>query len=518
MSDPRQSTLRDYLRMLRASRVAIIVLAVLCSVGALAFSLAKTPVFLAQAQLSFQDESQSNADAGGIAVQSQTAEQLAVRGAETVVSDDVLQRAKARLKSARAVDDLRRLVKTEIDPSSNLVTVQARSTDKQAAAALANEVSRGTADIQTQAVRRRFARAADRVEQQLRRLRRDEKGDDGALAITFFQRIASLRTLSVNATPVRVTNPASVPTVPDTPKPLRNTVFGGFIGLLLGVVFAFIRSSVDSRLRYTEAIQEELDLPIVGSVRAEALGHASYIENGRGPMSDQDLESFRILRTNLEFLDVDHSPKSIVVTSPLPEEGKSTVAASLALSIAAAGTRVLLVECDLRRPCLAKRLGIESEPGLSDYLAGRSKLQEVVQLIALSENDPSENGEQERAAAGLTQKLAVVTAGSPSIRPAELLVSQRFRSFMKDATATYEVVVVDTPPMLSVADTLEIIPLVEGLLLCIRAEQTTRDQAQAVSRVLARLPERPTGVVVTGVQPGRESDYGYYSYTYTDER
>lgn len=519
MNDPSRATLRDYLRMLRASRVAIAVLTVLCAAAAGTFSQAQTPVFLGEAQLSFQEENQSNAEAGVNAVQTQTAAQIAARGAASVLNEEVLQRVKQRLGSTAPVAELRDLAKAKVDDSDNLVTVEARSTDKHFAAALANEIARGTVDIQTRAVRRRFAQAADRVEAELRRLRRDEKGDDAALTISFFQRIASLRTLSVNATPVRLTKSASVPEVQASPKPLRNALLGGLIGLLLGVVAAFVRSSIDRRLRSSEEVEEHIDLPIVGSVRDTAFGHAPYLQNGRGPLSEQDLESFRILRTNLEFLDADHPPKSIVVTSPLPEEGKTTVSASLALAITAAGTRVLLVECDLRRPRLAERLGVEKGPGLSDCLGGRSTLPDVVQFVELFDGDATlGNGKRARSESGFPHKLAVVTAGSHSLRPAELLGSPRFRSFMEEATRTYEFVIVDTPPMLSVADTMEVAPLVEALLLCIRVEQTTRDQARAVGKILLRLPERPMAVVLTGIKRGHESDYGYYSYSNTDKR
>ena len=518
MSDPQQVTLRDYARMLRTSGIAIYAMAILCAAAAFGFSRAQTPVYLAQAELSFQGDTQSNAEAGVTAAPTQTPAELAARGAQSAVSPEALAQARASLGITRGSADLQKSLATQIDPSSNLVTVEARSTDKQFAAALANAVARATVDLQTQSVRKGFAQAADRVQAELNRLRRGQPSNDPAVTLSFFQRIASLLTLSVNASPVSLVQAASVPSSPDSPRTARNTFFGGIIGLLLGVIYAFVRSSVDRRLRYTEQIQEELDLAIVGSIREDALGQAAYLENSLGPMTDQDLESFRMLRTNLEFLDVDRPLKSIVVTSPLPQEGKSTVAASLALALTAAGTSALLVECDLRRPCLASRLGIDAAPGLGDYLGGKSTLLEVVQFVRLSAGEAAaSNGKENREARWLDEKLAVVTAGSPSIRPAELLCSQRFRTFMAEAVGTYDVVVVDTPPMLSVADTLEIIPLVEGLLLCIRADQTTRDQARALSRVLARLPERPTGVVVTGVKLGREADYGYYSYAHSDE-
>ena len=117
-----------------------------------------------------------------------------------------------------------------------------------------------------------------------------------------------------------------------------------------------------------------------------------------------------------------------------------------------------------------------------------------------------------------TGQLVVIAAGSQSVRPAELLGSQRFRDFLEQVTAAYDSVIIDTPPLLSVSDTLEIVPLVDSVLLCIRADQTTRDQARAVKDALAHLPERTTAIVVTGLKPGREHDYGYYSYAYYGER
>ena len=212
----------------------------------------------------------------------------------------------------------------------------------------------------------------------------------------------------------------------------------------------------------------------------------------------------------------------MLVTSPLPEEGKSTVAASLAAANAASGRRTLLVECDLRRPSLPARLSVNRSPGLTDYLAGEAGAAEILQVVTLSEGEPVLAGGQGRGAAAgapstVAGKLVVIAAGSHSVRPAELLGSARFRAFLEQVCAAYDTVVLDTPPLLSVSDTLEMVPFADGVLLCIRADQTTRDQARAVKAALAHLPERTTAVVVTGLKPGRESDYGYYSYAYYGE-
>jgi capsular exopolysaccharide synthesis family protein len=521
MSDTPQVTLRDYLRILRKSRAWILLSTLLIAAIAAGWSLSQEPEYVAIARVTFQEESRSNAAAGLTATPTQTAAQLAAQGAATMLSSEVLRRVRGRLRSDRSTSDLRALLKTSVDESSTLVSVEARTNDKQLAAALANEVARGAVTIQKNAERKSFSRAADRLERQYEKLRTDGKpGTTTDFAVAnLLDRISTLRTLSLNATPARLAESASVPASPASPKPLRSTAFGALLGLLLGIAFAFVRDSLDRRLRDSSEIQETLDLPVVGMVRIEALGNAAYVPNGLGPMTEQDIESFRILRTNLAFLDADRPITSVLVTSPLPEEGKSTVAASLAAANAASGKRTLLVECDLRRPSLPARLSIERSPGLTDYLAGQASAGDILQVVTLSEGDeiPS-NGNGAATAAAMAGKLVVIAAGSQSVRPAELLGSQRFRDFLAQVVSVYDAVVLDTPPLLSVSDTLEIVPLVDSVLLCIRADQTTREQARAVKEALAHLPERTTGIVVTGLKPGREHDYGYYSYAYYGEK
>ena len=518
MSDTSQAILR----VLRKSRLWILLLTLLCSGLAAAWALSQDPEYVATARVTFQEESRSNAVAGMSAEPTQTAAQLAAEGASTMLSAEVLQRVRRRLRSGHTIAELRPMLTTSVDESSTLVSVRARADDEQFAAALANEVARGAVTIQKNEERERYERAADRLERQYEKLRSD--GGDGAstdlAAANLVDRIATLRTLSLNATPARLADGASVPASPVSPEPLRSAALGGLAGLLLGIVLAFGRNAFDRRLRDSSQIKETLGLPVVGMVRIEALGNAAYVPNGRGPMTDQDVESFRVLRTNLEFLDVDNPIRSIAVTSALPDEGKSTVAASLAAANAAAGKRTLLVECDLRRPTLPQRLAVKRSPGLSDYLAGQASAAEILQIVTLSEAGVLPKGRDaagppdEAPAAG---KLVVIAAGSQSIRPAELLGSQRFRAFLEQVVAAYDVVVVDTPPLLSVSDTLKIVPLVDGVLLCVRADQTTRDEARAVKDALAHLPERTTGIVVTGLKPGREQDYGYYSHAYYGE-
>jgi receptor protein-tyrosine kinase len=223
-------------------------------------------------------------------------------------------------------------------------------------------------------------------------------------------------------------------------------------------------------------------------------------------MDQADLEAFRIVRTNLDYLDVDQRVKVVAVTSAMPEEGKSTVAASLAFASAAAGRKTLLVECDLRRPSLAGRLAIGEGPGLSEYLAGRAGPEDVLHTIHLSgEADVEGEGPQK-----LGESLVCIVAGEPPLRPAELMASRKFADFLTQVSEAYDLVVLDSAPLLAVVDTLEILPKVDGVLLCVRAGRATREQARAVKSAVSHLPDRPMGLVITGIRHGDEASYGYY--------
>jgi capsular exopolysaccharide synthesis family protein len=524
MTEPRQRTLRDYLRVLRANRVVIVVLIVVCAGIAAAASLQEKSKYVATASVTFQNESLSEAEAGLPDLDTLTAAQLASQGATTMLATNVLSRVRSSLHTTLPISVLRGMLTTSVDPNSALVLVTATAGTGRFAARLANDVARTSVTTQTRAQRGQFAATAARVERQYDSERRSQSNPGSATNVaaltTLLSRIGTLQTLAANATPENLAVAATIPGSPSSPKPLRTTIFGGLVGLLLGIGIAFVRDLLDRRLSTSGEIQDALSLPVVGRVRVEAMGNAAYVGNGRGPMTDQDIESFRILRAHLDFINVDKSLKSILVSSPLAEEGKSTVAASLAAANAAAGKRTLLVECDLRRPCLSERLSINRTPGLSDYLAGRASPAEVLQVVKLKEvrSTNGASGDAPTTSDVEAGELVVITAGTQSIRPAELLGSERCRSFLEEVRTAYDTVVIDTPPLLAVADTLEIVPYADFVLLCIRAEQTTHDQACAAKDALPDRPEHSMAVVVTGLKPGREHDYGDYSYAYYGDR
>jgi Mrp family chromosome partitioning ATPase len=206
-----------------------------------------------------------------------------------------------------------------------------------------------------------------------------------------------------------------------------------------------------------------------------------------------------------------------VVKSALAEEGKSSVASSLAAAMASAGRRTLLVEADLRRPVLAERLGVQLAPGLADYLAGAAAPQDTLRAVQFADAPPGEGASAwsaDRPITGPVGRLAFIPAGSQTSRSAELLGSDVFKQFVEQVGQPYDVVVFDSSPLLPVSDTLEVLPCVDAAVLCVREGHTTLDQVSAARDGLSRFPHLVAGMVVTGIKPRSGSDDVAYAHTH----
>jgi Mrp family chromosome partitioning ATPase/capsular polysaccharide biosynthesis protein len=521
-------TVGDYMRVLRSHRLLVVLTTLVAAGAAFGLSAAQDPVYESHATLVFGDESRQLAILGTPVPSGPAAGQTPQARAQTIVGPQTLGAARKSL-GAKRYQELAGKVSAAVDPKSGLVNVTATSRDAAFSSALANKVAKAAADQTNSQTRARYRTASRSVRLQLRRINRGAKKDGERLLLT--DELSRLRFLGATVEPAEVVSAAQKPAAPVSPKPVRNTILGALAGLALGILLAFLRDSLDRRLRDPREIQEELDYPLVGFVRSEALRANRKAGKGQGRpvMSPLDLEGFRIIRQNLQFLAVDKPMRTVVVTSPLPQEGKSTVAASLAIASAAAGKRTLLVECDLRRPALGERLGLEMRPGLTDYLAGNAEPEEILQPVeagraharAVSANGNGNghmngNGNGAGPSTGHeSEALVVITAGSPSPQPAELLGSKRFEAFLDEVAEVYDLVLIDSSPLLPVADTLELLPHVDGVLLCVRSSQTTVEQARGARAALEHFPERPTALVVTGVRQRDEAlGYGSYAYSY----
>jgi capsular exopolysaccharide synthesis family protein len=482
MESGQTRNLSDYLAVLRRRWRLIFLITVLAGGIALAVDLVRSPVYQASTDLQFTDPGlQAGGVLGGGTVDF-FPQNSAGAGAARVTRADVLNDASQALGGDPTADELKSNTTVSVNVNNNLVTAQVKADTGEQAARDANQLADSV-----QRLTRNDAKAY--YEQRAKAI----AGGPAAEPVR-----ARLRALAAVAQPVEIIKPAQVPGSPSSPKPLRDTLIAIFLGLMLGTAAAFIRETLDRRATDGHEVQKRLDLPLVGYVRKESLGMAGMSKNGTGLVSDQDLESFRILRKNVDFLGRDQDLDVVAVTSPLPEEGKSTVASLYAYASALVGKRTILVECDFRRPVSAARLGFKPTPGLSEYLAGEAGPGDVLRAI-----DVHGRG---------AEKLAVIPAGGTVSQPTELLATERFQQFLDQLRTVYDLVVIDCPPLLPVGDTLEVLPEVDGVLLCVRLKQTTLNQATAAKQVMEHLPDKPTGLVVTGLTRGSDHDYyGYYS-------
>ena len=522
MSDtPKYTTLRDYLRVVREQRV-LIVLVILAFAGTtIVLSVRQDKTYQAKAALSFKSETEDLRDLGTGAVVTQTAEQRAAVAARQIKNLDVAERTKTLIDTNLSAAAIVRKVTVQAEARTNFVDVTVRSKDPEFAANLANAFATAALRVTTETTRAHYRRVARDVRRTNSKLSRRPVNAFTRSANS--DRIARLENLAKFAQPAELAVRAETPTDPVAPKPIRNGVLGFLVGLTFALLIAFIRDALDRRFKSVREIREELRLPLVGHIRDDMLGRSVVSVNGRGGLDGAELEAFRIMRTNVDFLDVDRDISPIVVTSALPEEGKSTVASALATAYATAGKLTLLVECDLRRPVFSERLGLKPGPGLADYLVGDATPEEILQPLQLDPMSPTARKRKPPKDGATEEKekeekkgptLMCIVAGTASPQPAELLGSDRFQAFLEQVTSVYDAVILDSTPLLSVVDTLELIPNVGGVIVCVRASRTTRDQARAAKAALEHFPVRPAGIVVTGVRAGDEADYGYYSYAY----
>ena len=283
------------------------------------------------------------------------------------------------------------------------------------------------------------------------------------------------------------------PTIPIQAGPLRNIILGAVIGLLLTGTVAFVLEYMDDTLKTPQDIANVLGLPVVGYVVNESgmdknEGTPYVSANPRSPMA----ETFRTLRTNLEFASVDKSLKTILVTSPGASEGKTTVATNLAAVMAQANKRVILLEGDLRRPRVHRALGMSNQIGLSDVFRGQMDIRDVARYSKVKD-------------------LAVITSGSLPPNPAELLGSARMAQILARLVESASVVIIDSPPFV-VTDSTVLASKVDGVLLVIQPGKTHAEAAKTMLAQLNRAGAHVVGVVLNRVSRKTSSYYGYYRY------
>src|SRR6478609_3491885 len=321
-----------------------------------------------------------------------------------------------------------------------------------------------------------------------------------AIGNVFPQTIQELERKGSQASPVKVTVVKEAMADPSTvsPKPTRNIALGLVLGLLLGFGVALLRDMLDKSIKSQRDLEAVTDRTILGSIAFDPDASAHPLIVQVDPHS-QRAEAFRSLRTNLQFVDVANPPKSIVVTSSLPGEGKSTTAANLALSLAETGLKVVVIEGDLRRPRLLDYLGFEGSVGLTDVLVGRVDVDDVLQPFGRT-------------------GLRLLGAGPIPPNPSELLGSANMEQLVADLVERFDYVLIDAPPLLPVTDAAVLSTLVDGALVVVGADVVEREHVRRALETLEQVNASLLGLILNRVKAKEiGAGYGTYEYDYRPE-
>jgi capsular exopolysaccharide synthesis family protein len=294
---------------------------------------------------------------------------------------------------------------------------------------------------------------------------------------------------------ISIVDEAQQPTAPSQPRMMVNLALALLVGLGFGVVAALLLEALDETLASPEDVESKLGVPVLGVIPllAKGMSPKEALSDVRSPIS----EAYYSLRTALQFSTPDGAPRSLLVTSSRPSEGKSTTAYAAALSLARIGKRVLLIDGDLRNPSMHRAIGVENEIGMSSLLSDNAELEQVTHRTH-------------------QQGLDFVSCGPIPPNPAELWGGERARAVLDRVTSVYDHVIIDGPPVLGFADAPLLASAVAGTLFVVEAKGTRRGQARGALRRLSLGTSRVLGAVLTKFN-AQATQYGSYNYAYDYE-
>lgn len=453
--------LRDYLRILQKNWILIVACMLLGVAAASAYSIAATPKYVSTTDLYVSVRSGSDSASSELVQGTSFARQAVTSYVSIVNSASVLDPVIEELHLDMTSRQLASMVSATSPLNTVLIQITVTNADPAAAADIANAIGTNLADVVVNVLEK-------------------PEGDGESLV-----RIETVQ-------------PAVAPSSPSSPNVQLNLGLGLLVGLAAGLGAAVLRSVLDTRIHSAHDITVVTDKPMLGGISFDPDAAKRPLVVHVDPQNPR-AESFRKLRTNLQFLDVDSRARSFVITSSVPGEGKSTTAANLAISLAETGARVALVDGDLRLPRIAAYMGIEGAVGLTDVLIGRAELSDVLQRW------------------GRTQ-LYVLPSGRVPPNPSELLGSRNMEKLLATLTSEVEYVIVDAPPVLLVTDAAVISKFTGGSILVAAAGRTTKGELTSAVAALENIGGSLMGVVITMLPTKGPDAYGYGTYAYGDAR
>ncbi len=404
---------------------------------------------------------------------------------------EVLERA-AEAVPGQTPDSIEAAIDSSVDPEANLVYVNARDRDPETASTTANAVTDAFLAVQRELQRDSLQEAELSLEQQLQQLRNDPTAATEAAAIG--QRLNDLRIqISLAGSDLQLADAATVPDQPASPRPLRNTVLALFGSIFLGILLALGRDQLRPGLSSPRELSRLTGLPMLAGV--------PYVRGGRtrkrGFVTAAEHEAYQSLRGAIQLACPPTKQHSVLITSAVHAEGKTTATARLARALAQAGHRTLIISADLRWPSLHQVFGLPLAPGLSDILALIERAGISDALLPATAHSVSVPG----VGGGEGATLDILTSGKKPADPAGLLGSDAMGELLDHVKRfDYRYVLIDAPPMLGIADVHPVAKQVDNVVLVSRLDRITVEHVLDMQELLGRLGVTPLGQVVIGAR------------------
>jgi succinoglycan biosynthesis transport protein ExoP len=461
---------------------------VVCTSGAILLAVTSTKEYSATATLLFRNSQLGDA-IGGTQIFSPSVDPTRDLATDLtlVTSTNVATAVKAVLRSNLTVREIESEVSVKAANGADIGSIVVTDPNPFRAEAIANAFATQYVLIRQKTDRNVVFQAETLIRQRLASLPPGSVADRTALNAALTKLIALE---AVQTGDAEVANAAGVPLHPSSPRPKRDAIVGLLIGLLAGAGMAYILNLLDRHIKRTDDLERLYQLPLLATIPQR-----TFADHGPDTAPER-FEPYRILHANLETLLGQQDDYLVLVTSAISMEGKSTVAANLARVIAFAGHHVILVEADLRHPSLVEHFDLGSNNiGLTSALTSEIELSELLRPV------PESNG-----------RLEVLRAGRPIAQPAELLRTQRMRNIIDEARRRAAVVIVDSPPLLPVADTHVLLDRIDpdALLIVARANHTEASHISRVRSIVEQRHLKHVGLVATGVRINRADRESYY--------
>jgi polysaccharide biosynthesis transport protein len=513
LEDERPSTLRDYAHLLWRNKWIVLLTTMLVPLAAVLASQREVALYQASAEVLLRPENLA-ANVAGIDDPTQwNPGRTVATQAKVARVPEVARRALAATGlNSRSPSDLLGASTVSTDEESDILTFTVRDTNRALPARLATEYARQYIRYRLELDTRELTAARKRTEAEIAAL--EASGDKGspfyARLIEQLQQLEALETLQ---TPRAVLVRPATGAVQIQPQPVKNGILGLALGVVLGLGLAFLREALDTRVRSAETVAKQLGIPLLARIphppRSLRRPKQVLIWDANRPHA----EAFRILRANLDLANLSHGARRLMVTSAVENEGKSTTVANLGLALARAGRRVTIVDLDLRKASLHDFFNIQPHPGLTDVALRHVPLEEALARIDIENgSSPRPNGDG-RVMHG---SLEVLPAGAFPSNPDEFLAGPAFGRILEQLEERSDLVLIDGPPLLTVADAVAVSSSVNAVLVVARLNFVRGPMLDHLAAVLRTAPAAKLGLVATGAE--FEQGYDYLTSAPTRQR